>query len=46
MSWIYGQQWGLLGFEHERIECKNKVHIKPKKDGGGSKQKNVVKKID
>ena len=34
MSWVYKRQWGLLGFEHERIECENKVHIKPTKAGG------------
>ena len=28
MSWVYGRQWGMLGFEHEKIECENKLHIK------------------
>ena len=40
MSWIYGQQWRVLGLKHERIECENKGHIKPTKDGGGRKQTN------
>ena len=35
MSWIYGQQWDMLGFEHERIECKNKNAHESTKDGGG-----------
>ena len=46
MSWIYGQQWGMLGLEHERIECENKrKHKKPTKDGGGSNQKKKYCKL-
>ena len=51
MSWIYGQQWVVLGLEHERIECENKMNIKPTKDDGGSKQKkffckNLLMQVD
>ena len=30
MSYVDGQQWGLLGFEHERIEGENKSAHKAK----------------
>ena len=39
MSYVYGQQWGMLAFKHERIEGMNKGAHKAKEGKRTGKKK-------